>query len=108
MGQQVIDENALSGGAPAEVYALLADGSTWPEWSPIGSFTLLEPGDGAPECPAAAGSTGASWARSSGARWQDWPRRPAGHARPDEGGAQPSARLAASWAPVCSVPSRRT
>ena len=37
------------GADPARSIALLADGSTWPEWSPIGSFELVEPGDGAPE-----------------------------------------------------------
>ncbi len=49
MGQQVIDENATSRADPEAVYALLADGSTWPEWSPLGAFELLEPGDGTPE-----------------------------------------------------------
>ncbi len=49
MGQQVIDRTASSGAGPHAVYALLADGSTWPEWSAIGSFELLEPGDGTPE-----------------------------------------------------------
>jgi hypothetical protein len=49
MGQQVIDRTATTGADPAAVYALLADGSTWPEWSPIGSFALIEPGDGTPE-----------------------------------------------------------
>lgn len=49
MAQQVIDQTATTGADPASVYALLADGSTWPEWSPIDAFTLLEPGDGAPE-----------------------------------------------------------
>jgi Polyketide cyclase / dehydrase and lipid transport len=46
---QVIDRTAISRAAPEAVYALLADGSTWPEWSPIGTFELLEPGDGPPE-----------------------------------------------------------
>ena len=46
MGQQVIERTATTGADPAAVYALLADGSTWPEWSPLGSFTLVEPGDG--------------------------------------------------------------
>ena len=33
-------------GAPAPViYALLADGSTWPAWSPIGSFELAREGE---------------------------------------------------------------
>ncbi len=49
MGQQVIDHTVTSEAEPAAVYALLCDGSTWPEWSPLGSFELLEPGDGVPE-----------------------------------------------------------
>ena len=49
MGLQEIDHTAASSGDPDTVYALLADGTTWPEWSPIGSFTLIEPGDGVPE-----------------------------------------------------------
>ena len=49
MAQQVIDRTATTAADPQAVYALLADGSTWPEWSPLGSFELLEPGDGAPE-----------------------------------------------------------
>jgi hypothetical protein len=49
MGQQVIHQVATTTAGPAAVYELLADGSTWPEWSPIGSFELLEPGDGSPE-----------------------------------------------------------
>jgi hypothetical protein len=31
------------------VYALLADGTTWPQWSPIDSFELIAPGNGTPE-----------------------------------------------------------
>jgi Polyketide cyclase / dehydrase and lipid transport len=49
MAQQVIDETVTTTGDPASVYALLADGATWPEWSPIGSFELIEPGAGSPE-----------------------------------------------------------
>lgn len=49
MAQQVIERAATTKGSPAAVYALLADGSTWPGWSPLGSFELLEPGDGSPE-----------------------------------------------------------
>lgn len=52
MAQQVIDRTATTTGTPDAVYELLADGSTWPEWSPIGSFELLSPGspaDGAAE-----------------------------------------------------------
>jgi hypothetical protein len=49
MALQVIEETATTGAEPASVYQLLADGSTWPEWSPIDGFTLLEPGAGMPE-----------------------------------------------------------
>ncbi len=49
MAEQVIDRQATTAGDPASVYALLADGSTWPSWSPLGSFELLEPGDAQPE-----------------------------------------------------------
>ena len=49
MAEQVIDRKATTSGDPEAVYALLADGATWPEWSPIGSFELIEPGDGSPE-----------------------------------------------------------
>ena len=49
MAQQVIDHTATTRADPMAVYALLADGSTWPEWSPIGAFQLLDPGDGSPE-----------------------------------------------------------
>lgn len=32
--------------APAEaVYALLVDGTTWPQWAPFDSFEVTEPGD---------------------------------------------------------------
>ncbi len=46
MALQVIDETATTDSNPASVYQLLADGSTWPDWSPIDAFTLLEPGSG--------------------------------------------------------------
>jgi Polyketide cyclase / dehydrase and lipid transport len=49
MALQVIDQTATTAADPASVYALLADGSTWPEWSPLGAFTLLESGAGTPE-----------------------------------------------------------
>ena len=49
MAVQVIDQTATTTGTPSAVYELLADGSTWPGWSPIGSFELLAPGDGTPE-----------------------------------------------------------
>jgi hypothetical protein len=49
MAEQVIEHTVTTAADPATVFALLADGSTWPEWSPIGSFQLLDPGDGLPE-----------------------------------------------------------
>jgi Polyketide cyclase / dehydrase and lipid transport len=49
MAQQVIDETVMTQADAASVYALLADGSTWPQWSPLGSFELIEPGQGTPE-----------------------------------------------------------
>jgi hypothetical protein len=49
MALQVIDKTATTTGDPDFVYGLLADGSTWPTWSPLGSFELLAPGDGTPE-----------------------------------------------------------
>jgi hypothetical protein len=49
MALQVIDKTVTTTGDPDTVYELLADGSTWPTWSPLGSFELLAPGDGSPE-----------------------------------------------------------
>jgi len=50
MGKKLeIDERAWSAADPDTVYALLADGATWPAWSGIDSFVLREPGDGVPE-----------------------------------------------------------
>jgi hypothetical protein len=49
MALQVIDRTATTTADPDAVFALLADGATWPEWSPIGSFELVHPGDGSPE-----------------------------------------------------------
>ncbi|HXA73509.1 MAG TPA: SRPBCC family protein [Acidimicrobiales bacterium] len=49
MALQVIDKTVTTTGGPDAVYDLLADGSTWPTWSPLGSFELLAPGDGTPE-----------------------------------------------------------
>ena len=45
MGMQEIDERAWSPATPETVYALLADGATWPAWSGIDSFELREPGE---------------------------------------------------------------
>jgi Polyketide cyclase / dehydrase and lipid transport len=44
-----IDETATTRSDAASVYALLADGSTWPAWSPIDAFELIAPGEGTPE-----------------------------------------------------------
>ncbi len=49
MARQHIDVRAHSEAAPTAVYALLIDGATWPEWSPIGSFALDRPGVDEPE-----------------------------------------------------------
>jgi hypothetical protein len=49
MAQQMIEVTVSTGADPASVYALLADGSTWPDWSPLGSFELIAPGKGTPE-----------------------------------------------------------
>jgi len=49
MRTYVIDRSATSTADADTIFALLADGATWPEWSPLGSFQLLEPGDGVPE-----------------------------------------------------------
>jgi hypothetical protein len=45
MAQQEIDERAWSAASPETIYALLADGATWPTWSGIDSFELRSPGD---------------------------------------------------------------
>jgi hypothetical protein len=49
MAQQTIEQTATTAADPASVYALLADGSTWPAWSPIDAFELVAPGEGTPE-----------------------------------------------------------
>jgi hypothetical protein len=49
MARQRIEHTAVSAADPATVYALLRDGSTWPDWAPIDSFTLARPGDDEPE-----------------------------------------------------------
>jgi uncharacterized protein YndB with AHSA1/START domain len=40
MAEQRFTATAHTTAAPATVYALLRNGSTWPTWSPIGSFSL--------------------------------------------------------------------
>jgi Polyketide cyclase / dehydrase and lipid transport len=44
MGRQQIDVTATTNAAPDVVYSLLRDGSTWPTWSPLGSFELEREG----------------------------------------------------------------
>jgi len=46
MRRYQIDATERTSGDPATVYALLRDGSTWPDWSPIDSFALEREGDG--------------------------------------------------------------
>ena len=47
--EKVICETAWSAAGPAAVYRLMRDGSTWPVWSPIGSFRLEREGEGGGE-----------------------------------------------------------
>jgi hypothetical protein len=49
MGRQHIDVRVPTRADPAVLYALIRTGSTWPTWSPLGSFELESPGDGEPE-----------------------------------------------------------
>jgi hypothetical protein len=44
-----IDVTAHSRATPDVVFSLLADGSSWPRWSPIESFELEREGDPSPE-----------------------------------------------------------
>jgi Polyketide cyclase / dehydrase and lipid transport len=53
MGRRHIEVTAYSHAARDVVFALLADGTTWPRWSPIESFELERPGDPPPEGPGA-------------------------------------------------------
>ena len=47
--RQHIEARATTTAPPEAVYALLRDGATWPEWSPLGSFQLERPGEQEPE-----------------------------------------------------------
>lgn len=49
MRRRDIDITERSPARPERVFALLADGATWPRWSPIESFELERPGDPPPE-----------------------------------------------------------
>jgi hypothetical protein len=47
--RQQIDVTTHSRAEPDVVFDLLADGSSWPSWSPIESFELEQPGEPPPE-----------------------------------------------------------
>jgi hypothetical protein len=49
VAEKVIEHDQTAQAPPATVFALLADGSTWPMWSPIDSFELVSKGVGEPE-----------------------------------------------------------
>jgi polyketide cyclase/dehydrase/lipid transport protein len=49
MARQHIEHTAVTPADPATVYALLRDGSTWPDWGPVESFALARPGAEEPE-----------------------------------------------------------
>jgi polyketide cyclase/dehydrase/lipid transport protein len=42
---QKVDVTARSQALPEQVYALVRDGSSWPEWSTLDSFELERPGE---------------------------------------------------------------
>lgn len=44
-----VSATASSTASAEQVYALLVDGQTWPQWSAVKSFTLVQPGADAPE-----------------------------------------------------------
>jgi len=48
-GSQVIERSATTSAGAEVVYALLRDGATWPEWSPLGSFELERAAEDEPE-----------------------------------------------------------
>jgi uncharacterized protein YndB with AHSA1/START domain len=49
MRRQLIDITATTSAPPAAVFALLADGASWLDWSPIDSFESENPGADRPE-----------------------------------------------------------
>jgi hypothetical protein len=49
MGTMHIRLDQTIAAAPADVYAPLRDGASWPVWSPLGSFELERPGVDEPE-----------------------------------------------------------
>jgi Polyketide cyclase / dehydrase and lipid transport len=53
VSRRQLDIRAHTPAAPAVVFGLLAEGASWPRWSPIESFQLERPGDPPPEGPGA-------------------------------------------------------
>jgi hypothetical protein len=53
MRRRQLEIRAHAQAAPEVVFGLLADGASWPRWSPIESFHLERPGDPPPEGPGA-------------------------------------------------------
>lgn len=53
MRRRQLDIRVHAHAAPQVVFGLLADGASWPRWSPIESFQLERPGDPPPEGPGA-------------------------------------------------------
>jgi hypothetical protein len=49
MARQRIEKVATTTADASTVYALLREGATWPEWSPLDSFELEREGAGEPE-----------------------------------------------------------
>lgn len=49
MKKRHIDVSATTSAGPAAVYTLVADGATWPAWSPMDSVEIERPGATAPE-----------------------------------------------------------
>lgn len=47
----VIDRSAIAPAPPAAVWADLVDGSSWPTWSPLGSYELVSAGSDGPDAP---------------------------------------------------------
>ena len=60
MGKISVEQSAFSSAAPADVFALLVDGASWPDWAPVKSFELVA------ESPAGGGGVGAVRAFNSG------------------------------------------
>jgi uncharacterized protein YndB with AHSA1/START domain len=46
-----IDRRAVVPAPPAAVWADLVDGASWPTWSPLGSYELVEPGSDGADAP---------------------------------------------------------